>query len=77
LGFSLAEIREYLGLYSPEDNTRQLVHARKKFAERIAVFEKQKLDIDVAISELKRGIGDIDQHLSESDADQAPKTAAA
>ena len=66
LGFSLAEIREYLEMYNPENNARQLEHARKKFEERIVAFERQKVDIDVAISELKRGINEVDQHLVEA-----------
>lgn len=79
LGFSLAEIREFLSLYNPDDNARQLLHARKKFEERVVVFEKQKLDIDVAINELKRNIVEIDQHLADNaaDDDQAQKTEAA
>ncbi len=70
LGFSLAEIREYLELYDQNLNTRQLQHARKKFEERIVAFEKQKVDIDLAISELKRSIVEVDQHL----ADEAVRT---
>ncbi len=65
LGFSLAEIREYLDMYDQDLNVRQLQHARKKFEERIVAFEKQKVDIDVAISELKRSIVEVDQHLAE------------
>lgn len=71
LGFSLAEIREYLEMYNPEGNTRQLEHARKKFEERIALFEKQKLDIDVAISELKHSIVEVDQQLADTAAGTA------
>ena len=63
LGFSLAEIREYLGMYNQTDNSRQLEHARKKFDERIVAFEKQKVEIDTAIGELKRSIAEVDQHL--------------
>ena len=66
LGFSLAEIREYLELYDQNANARQLQHARKKFEERIVAFERQKVDIDVAISELKRGIDEVNQHLTEA-----------
>jgi DNA-binding transcriptional MerR regulator len=78
LGFSLAEIREYLDLYNQNDNTRQLTHARKKFEERIVAFEKQKVDIDVAITELKRGIVEVDQHLADlSEPAQQPAVAAA
>src|SRR5271165_6617506 len=54
VGFSLAEIREYLELYDPASTTRQLTHVRKKFVERIVVLERQKIDIDAAISEIKR-----------------------
>lgn len=66
LGFSLAEIRQYLEMYNPADNTPQLTHARKKCEERIAAFEKQKIDIDVAIGELKRSIAEVDQYLTEA-----------
>ncbi len=66
LGFSLAEIREYLDMYDQSLNVRQLQHARKKFEERIVAFEKQKVDIDVAINELKRSINEVDQHLSDA-----------
>jgi DNA-binding transcriptional MerR regulator len=66
LGFSLAEIREYLGLYDSQDNTRQLEHARRKCVERIDAYEKQKLDIDIAISELKHSIVEVDRHLADS-----------
>ena len=71
LGFSLAEIREYLEMYNAEDNARQLTHARKKFEERIVAFEKQKVDIDIAISELKRSIMEVDQQLADSAAGTA------
>ncbi|MDE2184178.1 MAG: MerR family DNA-binding transcriptional regulator [Alphaproteobacteria bacterium] len=64
LGFSLAEIREYLDLYDQNLNVRQLQHARRKFEERIVAFERQKADIDVAISELKRSIAEVDQRLA-------------
>jgi DNA-binding transcriptional MerR regulator len=66
LGFSLAEIRSYLEMYNPNDNTRQLGHARKKLDERIALFEKQKIDIDTAIAELKQTIIEVDQHLADA-----------
>lgn len=66
LGFSLAEIREYLEMYNSENNSRQLEHARRKCDERIALFEKQKLDIDKAIAELKHTIGEVDMLLAET-----------
>ena len=64
LGFSLAEIREYLDLYDQNLNVRQLQHARKKFEERIVAFERQKVDIDTAIVELKRSITEVDDRLA-------------
>jgi DNA-binding transcriptional MerR regulator len=75
LGFSLAEIREYLELYNENLNTRQLQHARKKFEERIVAFEKQKVEIDVAISELKRSIVEVDQHLADAAAEMPSEAA--
>jgi len=71
LGFSLAEIREYLELYNQSANARQLQHARKKFEERIVAFEKQKVDIDIAINELKHSIVEVDQHLADAVAESA------
>ena len=65
VGFSLAEIREILDLYGVHDGgVTQLVHSRKKFAERVDTLEKQKIDIDEALKELRRGIAQIDTHLS-------------
>ncbi len=64
VGFSLAEIREYLELYDPASTTRQLTHVRKKFIERIVVLERQKIDIDAAINEIKRSISEVDERLA-------------
>jgi DNA-binding transcriptional MerR regulator len=64
VGFSLAEIREYLELYDPASTTRQLTHVRKKFIERIVVLERQKIDIDAAINEIKRSISEVDDRLA-------------
>ena len=42
LGFSLAEIREVLDMYDGKDGEQaQMVHARKKFEERILVLERR------------------------------------
>ncbi len=64
VGFSLAEIREYLGLYDPSGTAKQLTHVRKKFLERIVVLEKQKLEIDAAIAEINRSISEVDELLA-------------
>jgi DNA-binding transcriptional MerR regulator len=64
LGFSLAEIREVLDMYDGKDGEHaQMVHARKKFEERIVVLERQKIDIDQALRQLRDGICDIDAAL--------------
>jgi len=66
VGFSLAEIREILDLYGRQDGgAAQLVHSRKKFAERIDTLERQKIDIDESLKELRRGISDIDAWLNQ------------
>jgi DNA-binding transcriptional MerR regulator len=65
VGFSLAELRELLDLYEePGGGQLQMVEARRKFEERIAILERQKLDIDESLSELRRGISQIDEALS-------------
>ncbi len=64
LGFSLAEIREVLDMYDSKDGEQaQMVHTRKKFEERIQVLERQKVDIDQALRQLRDGIRDIDAAL--------------
>src|SRR5215831_14341737 len=64
LGFSLAEIREVLDMYDSKDGEQaQMLHARKKFEERIVTLEQQKLDIDQALRQLRDGIRDIDAAL--------------
>ena len=80
LGFSLAEIREYLDLYDRNLSVKQLLHARRKFEERIAAFERQKVDIDTSISEIKRSIAEVDGHLADyarKDAIATPREAIA
>ena len=77
LGFSLAEIREYLEMYNADDNARQLTHTRKKCEERIVAFEKQKVEIDSAIAELKRTLVEVDDHLADDAGDSSDEAVAA
>jgi|HubBroStandDraft_2_1064218.scaffolds.fasta_scaffold187783_2 DNA-binding transcriptional MerR regulator len=64
LGFSLKDIREVLDMYDSKDGEHaQMVHTRRKFEERIHVLERQKLDIDQALAQLRDGIRDIDSAL--------------
>jgi len=55
VGFSLSEIKEMLDLYDLKDGqTTQLQVSLKRFKERITDLERQKLDIEEAITDLKR-----------------------
>lgn len=54
LGFSLAEVREYLDLYDLDPSQREqtrLLHG--KVAARIAALEAQRADLDQALAELR------------------------
>jgi len=54
VGLSLSEIREILDLYRVEDaHVSQCAKSLRKFRERIIVFESQREDIDIALSELR------------------------
>jgi DNA-binding transcriptional MerR regulator len=67
VGFSLAELRELLDLYEgPGGSAAQMVEARRKFAERIAALERQKVDIEQSLQELRDGIQNIDAVLRSS-----------
>lgn len=69
VGLSLAEIREILDLYYIRDGGRaQILHARKKFEERIVILERQKVDIDKALSKLRHGLEYLRQALGERQA---------
>jgi DNA-binding transcriptional MerR regulator len=62
VGFSLAEIREILDLYDThhDGGVTQTLHARKKFEEQLHKLERQKVDIEDSLGELRRAIGAID-----------------
>ncbi len=54
-------IREILDLYDCDDGeVRQNLHARAKLIERIDVLERQKIDIAMALSELRRAVRRMD-----------------
>jgi DNA-binding transcriptional MerR regulator len=56
VGFSIKEIREMLDLYDLGDGqVEQARHLIAKSQDRIAALERQREDIDQAISELKEG----------------------
>lgn len=73
VGFSLAEIREILDLYERGDGGQaQLAHARAKFTQRIEELERQKLDIDESVAELKLGLEFIDHQLEDHEEHARP-----
>ena len=66
VGFSLAELREMLDLYEgPGGSVAQMMEARRKFSERIAVLERQKIDIEQSLGELRDGIESINEKLGQ------------
>jgi DNA-binding transcriptional MerR regulator len=66
VGFGLAEIAEILDLYEkPDGGAAQLTLARKKFAERVALLERQQADIEESLAELRLGLTMIDNKLAE------------
>jgi DNA-binding transcriptional MerR regulator len=65
VGFALAEIREILDLYDVHDGgVRQTMHARKKFEEQLHKLERQKVDIEDSLSELRRAIAAVDEAIA-------------
>jgi DNA-binding transcriptional MerR regulator len=66
VGFSLAEIREILDLYDThhDGGVTQTLHARKKFEEQLHKLERQRVDIEDSLTELKRAISAIDQAVA-------------
>ena len=55
VGFSLAEIKEMLDLYDLKDGqTTQLQVSLRRFKERVVDLERQKRDIEEAITDLTR-----------------------
>jgi DNA-binding transcriptional MerR regulator len=69
VGFSLAEIREILDLYDLHDGGKtQVMHARKKFEERVSTLERQKIDIEESLIELRRAIRTIDDAFAKGTA---------
>lgn len=65
MGFSLAEIREFLDFYNPESDLKQLLLAKQRFEERIAAFERQMADIDATVNELKAVLAEVNAQLVE------------
>ena len=57
VGFSLMEIKEMLELYDLKDGqVQQMQLALRKFNEQIGILERQKVDIEKALDELRRTV---------------------
>lgn len=66
LGFSLVEIKEMLDLYTLGDGgVEQLKTTLRKAKERIAALDRQRADIEAALSELRDGCRQIEGMLSQ------------
>lgn len=66
LGFSLAEIREFLDLYETDvDQVEQIQLLRKKVRHRIDDLEEQRIELEAVLSELKGIEKECDEALLE------------
>lgn len=70
LGFSLVELREMLGLYSRKRDLVALECLYGKYRVQLKSLEDRRADIDIAISEMERGVRRIERtiHRQESGA---------
>ena len=68
VGFSLNDIRELLDLYDLGDQRRtQMVATLDRCRERIAILERQKVDIDATIAELGEFCALLKERLDQKD----------
>ena len=76
VGLSLAEIGEILDLYEVGDGgAQQAAKSLRKFQERIVALERQKVDIDEQIEELRRGCSAMEEQLQATRPDLLPRAA--
>lgn len=74
VGLSLTEIRGLLDMYDLEDGgASQAATSIRKFRERIAALEQQKREIDMAIGDLQRSIGLLEDKLANTRPDLLPQ----
>lgn len=72
IGFSLAEIRELLDVYSLEGPRVQMERMLDRFRAQVQKLEKQREDIDGALKQINVNIGLIEDHLAKPSNDDAP-----
>jgi DNA-binding transcriptional MerR regulator len=65
LGFSLREIRDWLGLYDADpEQVAQTSWLRDKVRARIAALEDQRADLDATLGEMREILGQVEGHLA-------------
>lgn len=71
LGFSLAEVKEFLTLYDDSDGqVRQMLHLRTLTRCRISALERQLADVQQTLTELHRVDAQITDHLRRNGIDE-------
>ncbi|MBV6633014.1 MAG: MerR family DNA-binding transcriptional regulator [Alphaproteobacteria bacterium] len=71
LGFSIAEIKEFLDLYEvDEDQVEQMKFALQRAQDRLLLLDQQLADLKQTKSELQQIEAAIRQHLENTDADE-------
>ena len=76
VGLSLAEIGEILDLYEVGDGgAQQAARSLGKFRDRIVALERQKIDIDEQIAQLKQGCEAMEKRLEATRPDLLPRAA--
>lgn len=68
VGFSLNDIRELLDLYDLGDQRHtQMIATLDRCRERVAILERQKVDIDATIAELSEFCAFLNERLDQKD----------
>ncbi len=76
VGLSLADIREILELYSPDDgNAAQSAKSLRKFRDQIVALEAKREDIDQALQALREGCAAMEARLANTRPDLLPAQA--
>jgi DNA-binding transcriptional MerR regulator len=76
VGLSLADIREILELYTPDDGgAAQAAKSLRKFREQIVALEAKREDIDDALQRLRAGVAGMEARLASTRPDLLPQAA--
>lgn len=76
VGLALSEIGEILELYEAGDGgAQQAAKALRAFRDKVAALEQQRVELDLAIAELREGVALLEQRLAETRPDLLPRAA--